>query len=161
MRKIFLLLLVLLAPCWGEVWSHQGRTWKHTNGVSITFPPEFQVESDAEGLLSATGKQGFVTYKVLGIKGENGFKGWRKGQLQSFESEGLTVKAEVQRKLKNGLLARILETEYTSQTGIVIVVLAIAFNKGDDFIGMTHMYPKEREKDWTPLFQSVFDSVKR
>ena len=161
MRKIFLLLLILLAPGWGETWSHQGTTWKHSNGVSITFPPEFQVETDKEGLLSAVGKQGFVTYKVLGIKGEKAFQGWRKGQLQSFESEGLPIKGDSQRKLKNGMQARILETEYTSQTGITFVVLAVAFNKGEDFIGMTHMYPKEREKDWTPLFQSVFDSVKR
>ncbi len=161
MQKILLLFLLLLTPGWSEAWSHQGTTWKHSNGISITFPAEFQVEADGEGLLSAAGKQGFVTYKILGLKGENGFKGWRKGQLQSFESEGLKVKAEFERKLNHGMQAKFIETEYTSQQGIVFVVLAAAVYKGSDYIGMTHMYPKEREKDWTPLFQGVVNSIKR
>jgi hypothetical protein len=161
MRMITVLWLLLVVPGWCENWTHKGSTWKHSNGMSITFPAEFQVEQAPTGILSVTGKQGFVNFSVQGMKGEKLFKSWILGQQKAFEEEHLEIKSDFNKTLKNGVLARFLETERLSEQGILFVIVATALSKGQDYLCLQMYYPKEREKDWGPLMQSTVNSVTR
>jgi len=160
--RIFVLLWVLLViPGWSEAWTHKDRTWKHSNGLSITFPADFQVEASPQGILNVVGKQGFINLNVRGLKGEKDFKGWLVGQRQSFEAEGLKIKGEQTQTLKSGILARTMQTERMSEQGILFVVVACALSKGQDYLCLQFFYPQEREKDWSPLLQNTLNSVTR
>jgi len=159
MRKLLLLLWVLASPAWCKDWSHQGSTWKHSNGMSVTFPTDFQVEEQAGGILDVQGKQGFVHYSVQGMKEEKNFKSWVQGQQKAFDQEGLKIKSDFNKKLKNGLLSRFLETERTSEQGILFVIVSVAISKGKDYLCLQMFYPKEREKDWSPILQGTVNSI--
>jgi hypothetical protein len=162
MRRFFCLfcLLFLALPALAGPWSRSGTTWKHQNGMVITFPQEFAAEEAPNGILHVSGKQGFVDFLVQGARGDKEFKGWLAGQQQSFETEGLKIQQQPSRKLKSGVLAHTMSADRTSEQGIVFVVVAAAFQQGQDYLCMQMFYPKEREQDWTPLFQGVVNSVK-
>ncbi|MFN8606490.1 MAG: hypothetical protein U0931_03095 [Vulcanimicrobiota bacterium] len=159
MRKLLLFLWVLTLPGWCKEWSHQGSVWKHGNGMSITFPADFQVEEKPGDILDVQGKQGFVHYSVQAMKGEKNFKSWILGQQKAFDQEGLKIKNDSSQKLKSGLLARFMDSERTSEQGILFVIVSVAVSKGQDYMCLQMFYPKEREKDWTPLFQGTINSI--
>jgi len=138
-----------------------GEEWKHKNGMFVRFPPEFLVETLESGVLQAQGKQGFVSFSVQGLKGEKEMKSWKKANQQSLDQEKLPVKSETEHALKSGVKVQFVESERTSEQGVLFVVMFAAFVKGPDSLGMQFYYPKEREKDWTPLFQGVVNSVHR
>ena len=161
MRFLLLLLLLLSAPGWCENWTHKDNPWKHANGLSITFPAEFQVEASPSGILTVTGKQGFISYTVQGMKGEKLYKSWILGEQQTFEKAGLETKSDTTRKLKNGVQARFVETERMSEQGILFVIVSTVLSQGKDYLCLQMRYPKEREKDWGPLMQSTVNSVTR
>ena len=154
-----LLLFLLTIPGWCDIWSHKNNTWKHSNGMSITFPADFQVEAAKSGILTVTGKQGFVNFTVQGMKGEKLFKSWILGQQKAFDEENLEIKSDFNKTLKNGILGRFMETERLSEQGILFVIVSTALSKGQDYLCMQMYYPKEREKDWGPLMQSTVNSV--
>ena len=158
MRVFIVLLLMFTVPGWCDGWSHHDNTWKHPNGLSITFPPDFQVETATGDILNVTGKQGFISYTVQGMKGEKLFKSWLLGEQQSFEKAGLETKSDSTRKLKNGITGRFIETERMSEQGILFVIVSTALSKGQDYLCLQMRYPKEREKDWSPLLQSTVNS---
>lgn len=159
MRKLLLLLWVLALPAWCKDWTHQGNTYKHSNGMSVTFPADFQVEEQNSGILEVQGKQGFVHYAVQGMKGEKNFKSWILGQQKAFDQEGLKLKSDFNKKLKGGLLGRFMESERMSEQQILFVIVSVAVSKGQDYLCMQMFYPKEREKDWGPLMQGTVNSV--
>lgn len=156
---MLLLLWVLALPVWCKEWAHEGTTWKHSNGMSVTFPADFQVEEQPSGILEIQGKQGFVHYSVQGMKGEKNFKSWILGQQKALDQEGLKIKSDFNKKLKGGLLGRFMETERMSEQNILFVIVSVAVSKGQDYLCMQMFYPKEREKDWGPLMQGTVHSV--
>lgn len=156
-----LLLLLLCVPgLAAELWSHTDNTWKHANGLSLDFPPGFTVASQPSGLLQASGKAGFVGYLVQGTRGPKELAGWWEGETKSYEAEHLKVSAPFTNKLKNGVTGRYMEAERESDQGITFVVVSAALQKGPNAICLHMFYPKEREKNWTPLFTAVFNSVR-
>lgn len=162
MRYFLLLLLLFCSPVGADTWSHSGTSWKHSNGLTITFPADFQVQDQGNGVLSVQGKQGFVSYTVQGMQGEKLFKDWVKAQQRTFQDEGMTVKQEFQHEYpQKKVSGRFMESERTSQQGIAFVVVAASFQQGKDYLCMQFYYPKEREKDWGPLLNGVFESIHR
>ncbi|MBX3168352.1 MAG: hypothetical protein KF760_13120 [Candidatus Eremiobacteraeota bacterium] len=160
MRKLLLLLWVLTLPAWCKDWSHTGTTWKHSNGMSVTFPADFQVQEADNGVLTVIGKQGFITYIVQGMVGEAAYKGWLGGQQQFRVKSDWQVKSEFSKANKNGLQGQFLESEHTNQEGILFVGIAVAFSKGKDYLCLQMLYPKLRESDWSPLLSDTVNSVK-
>lgn len=159
MRKLLLLLWLLALPAWCKDWSHQGSTWKHSNGMSVTFPQDFQVEEQATGILTVEGKQGFVRYVVQAMKGEKTFKDWILGQKKAFDDGHVTDLKDSIKTLKNGLLARFLEGQRMSEQELLWVCISMAVSKGQDYLCMEIYYPKQREKDWSPILQGTVNSI--
>lgn len=160
LQIILVLLLTIPGWCQGN-WTHEGTTWKHSNGMQITFPADFQAEAAKDGILNVTGKQGFVSFAVQGMKGEKLFKSWVAGQQKALDSEGLKLKDLPNKTLKNGILVRTSETQRMSEQEILFVIASVALSKGQDYLCMQIFYPKEREKDWGPLMSATINSVKR
>ncbi len=163
MRKLLLLLwlLALLAlPAWCKDWTHEGSTYKHSNGMSVTFPADFQVQEADNGVLTVVGKQGFVTYIVQGMVGEPAYKGWLAGQQEFRVKSDWQVKGEFTKPNKNGLQGQFVESEHTNQEGILFVGISVAFPKDKNYLCLQMLYPKLRESDWSPIFSGTVNSVK-
>lgn len=161
MLRLLALLLLLTFPALAQTWSRQDGEWKHSNGMSLTFPQEFLVQSSQEGVLTADGKQGFVRFTVQGLRGEKEQKSWQKANQQSLEAEKLKITGQSQHALESGVRIKFQEAERLSEQGVLFVIVFAECSKGQDHLGIQFYYPRDREKDWTPLFQSILGSVKR
>lgn len=162
MRSLFCSLLVLLLalPVLAGTWTHSGSTWKHKNGLSITLPEGFWAEEGESGILQVTGKHGFVSLIVQGLNDEKEMKSWVKAEQMTLDAEGLAPQNERTTQLKSGLLAHTFEAERVSEQGILFVIVSAALQSGKKAMGIHMFYPREREEAWTPLFVSIFNSVK-
>jgi hypothetical protein len=161
MRFFWLFFLLLVGVTWADNWTHQGPTWRHQNGLQITFPQDFAVSTDEFDNLSVVGKQGFVRFTVQAAKGEKEFKGWIAGREKVVTEQGMTPKREFERKMAGGVVARYSECERMSEEDILFVVLWAAFQQGQDYLCLQLFYPKQRESDWGPLLEKSLESVKR
>ena len=161
MRRFLIFFLLLVGLAGAESWSHQGTTWKHNNGLQMTFPQEFAVSTDDFGNLSVLGKQGFVRYTLQACQSEKDYKGWIVGREKVISEQGMTLKREFERELPGQVKARFTECERMSEEDILFVVLWVAYQQGQDYLCVQMYYPKQRESDWGPMLQKSLESVRK
>ncbi|CAN0322634.1 unnamed protein product, partial [Phaeothamnion confervicola] len=98
-----LLLLVLSPAAFAQAWTQKGTTWTHSNGLSLTFPGEFQVKPDKNGFLNATAAGGVVSMVFTPVKGKEQMKGAMKGIFQTMQAAKVELKTDTQSGKQNGL----------------------------------------------------------
>jgi hypothetical protein len=163
-RSLPLLLLILLwlsPAAFAQAWVQKGTTWTHSNGLSVTFPGEFQVKPDKFGFLNATAQGGTVSLVFTPVKGKEQMKGAMKGIFQTMQAAKVELKTDTQSGKQNGLDVAFQEGSTVMNTVQIYVKLGIFSKKEKDaYLLMQLIIPQKALDNQKAAIESVTASIK-